>query len=183
MISKTLAPVMPMRIFGAYQAFPKGSRALRLTKITVVIGEPLRFTREEILPATRETYQRLGDRVMEAIAALKIDGKGFAHDENRLLRAGLVLKAKRRDSRAKAMTLLEEIEVHPLCGDGAMGTLLQERGAAARRMSRGTLHLPSRTVREIHADYLAAGARIIETNTFGANGRALGTAWTFESRQ
>src|SRR5215510_7140299 len=47
-ISKTLAPVMPMRIFGAYQAFPKGSRSLRLTKITVVIGEPLRFSPEEV---------------------------------------------------------------------------------------------------------------------------------------
>jgi 1-acyl-sn-glycerol-3-phosphate acyltransferase len=72
-ISKTLAPVLPMRIFGAYQAFPKHSRSLRLTKITVVIGEPLRFTREEVTPPTRETYQRLGDRVMEAIAAIKID--------------------------------------------------------------------------------------------------------------
>ncbi len=73
-ISKTLAPVLPMRIFGAYQAFPKHSRALRLTEITVVIGEPLRFTREEVVPATRENYQRLGDRVMEAIAAIKVDG-------------------------------------------------------------------------------------------------------------
>jgi 1-acyl-sn-glycerol-3-phosphate acyltransferase len=73
-ISKTLAPVLPMRIFGAYHAFPKGSRALRLTKITVVVGEPLYFTREEVLPASRETYQRLGDRVMEAIAALGIEG-------------------------------------------------------------------------------------------------------------
>ena len=73
-IAKTLAPVLPMRIFGSYHAFPKGSRGLRLTKITVVIGEPLRFTREEATPATRETYQHLSDRVMEAIAALKIEG-------------------------------------------------------------------------------------------------------------
>jgi 1-acyl-sn-glycerol-3-phosphate acyltransferase len=73
-ISKTMAPVLPMRIFGAYQAFPKHSRALRLTKITVVIGEPLRFTREEVVSATRENYQRLGDRVMQAIAAIKVDG-------------------------------------------------------------------------------------------------------------
>ena len=73
-ISKTLAPVMPMRIFGAYQAFPKGSRSLRLTKITVVIGEPLRFSREEVAPAARETYQRIGNRVMEAIAAIKMEG-------------------------------------------------------------------------------------------------------------
>jgi 1-acyl-sn-glycerol-3-phosphate acyltransferase len=73
-ISKTLAPVMPMRIFGAYQAFPKGSRALSLTKITVVIGEPLRFSPQEVAPANRETYQRLGDRVMAAISAIKMEG-------------------------------------------------------------------------------------------------------------
>lgn len=70
-ISRTLAPVLPMRIFGAHEAFPKGSRGLRLTEITVVIGEPLHFTPEEVRPASRETYQRLSDRVMEAIAALK----------------------------------------------------------------------------------------------------------------
>ena len=64
-----------MRIFGAYHAFPKGSRALRLTKITVVIGEPLRFTREKSTPGkNRETYQRISSRVMQAIAALNIDG-------------------------------------------------------------------------------------------------------------
>jgi 1-acyl-sn-glycerol-3-phosphate acyltransferase len=72
-ISKTLAPVLPMRIFGAYQAFPKHSRAPRLTKITVVIGEPLHFTHEDVAPAGRETYQRLGDRVIAAIGALQID--------------------------------------------------------------------------------------------------------------
>ena len=40
-------PVMPMRVFGAYDAFPKGSRGLRVTQITVVIGSPstLRTTR------------------------------------------------------------------------------------------------------------------------------------------
>jgi 1-acyl-sn-glycerol-3-phosphate acyltransferase len=72
-IAKTLAPVLPMRIFGAYHAFPKGSRGLRLTKITIVIGEPLRFTRDEVTPGTRETYQRISDRVMKAIAAIEID--------------------------------------------------------------------------------------------------------------
>jgi tyrosyl-tRNA synthetase len=41
--------------------------------ITVVIGEPLYFDGDEVNPATRETYQRVSNRVMEAIAALKID--------------------------------------------------------------------------------------------------------------
>jgi 1-acyl-sn-glycerol-3-phosphate acyltransferase len=75
-IAKTLAPVLPMRIFGAYDAFPKGSRGFRLTQITVVIGKPLSFSPEEVAPGTRETYQRLSDRVMQAIAALRIENEG-----------------------------------------------------------------------------------------------------------
>ena len=72
-IAKTGAPVLPMRIFGAYDAFPKNSKRLHFTQITVVIGEPLVFDRNELASATRETYQMLSDRVMEAIAALKIE--------------------------------------------------------------------------------------------------------------
>ena len=72
-IAKTGAPVLPMRIFGAYEAFPKNSKRLHFTQITVVIGEPLVFSREELASATRETYQALSDRVMEAIAALRLE--------------------------------------------------------------------------------------------------------------
>ena len=72
-IAKTGAPVLPMRIFGAYEAFPKDGKRLKFTPITVVLGEPLRFSREELAGPPRETYQRLSDRVMEAIAALKIE--------------------------------------------------------------------------------------------------------------
>ena len=72
-IAKTGAPVLPMRIFGAYDAFPKGARRLRFTKITVVIGRPIRFSPEELANATRETYQVLSNRVMDAIAALNIE--------------------------------------------------------------------------------------------------------------
>lgn len=71
-IAKTKAPVLPMRIFGAYDAFPKGSKRMRLTKITVVIGEPIYFTNEDIRSGDRDTYQRLSERVMQAIAALEL---------------------------------------------------------------------------------------------------------------
>ena len=72
-IAKTGAPVLPMRIFGAYDAFPKNSKRLHFTQITVVIGEPLVFDPNDLASATRDTYQMLSDRVMEAIAALKIE--------------------------------------------------------------------------------------------------------------
>ena len=71
-IAKTGAPVLPMRIFGAYEAFPKNAHRFQLSQITVVIGEPTHFTAEEISNTSRETYQLLSNRVMEAIGALKL---------------------------------------------------------------------------------------------------------------
>ena len=76
-IAKTRAPVQPMRILGSYEAFPKGSGKIVLTPVTVVVGEPLRFTDAELDPKShgsdeRALYQYLSDRVMEAIASLKV---------------------------------------------------------------------------------------------------------------
>ncbi len=64
---------------------------------------------------------------------------------------------------------LERLREAPLVADGAMGTLLHERGVPfdqsfdALNLSRPTL------VESVHRDYLAAGAEVLETNTFGAN--------------
>ena len=71
-IAKTGAPVLPMRIFGAYEAFPKNARRFQLSQITVVIGESIHFSAEEISNSSRETYQLLSNRVMDAIGALKL---------------------------------------------------------------------------------------------------------------
>ncbi len=71
-IEKTGDPVLPMRIFGAYDAYPKNAKRLHLSQITVVIGDPIHFTPEEISNPSRETYQNLSDRVMHAIADLQI---------------------------------------------------------------------------------------------------------------
>jgi 1-acyl-sn-glycerol-3-phosphate acyltransferase len=76
-IAKSRAPVQPIRVFGAHEAFPKGSGKITAVPITVVVGEPIRFTSEELDPANcggdeRALYQRLSDRIMEAIAALEL---------------------------------------------------------------------------------------------------------------
>ena len=70
-IAKTLVPVLPMRIFGARAAMPRGSGRIRLHPITIVIGEPIHFTAADLEPRSKETYQRLSERVMESIAALQ----------------------------------------------------------------------------------------------------------------
>ena len=76
-IAKTRVPVQPMRIFGSHEAFPKGSGRITVTPITVVVGEPIRFTPEELDAKShggdeRALYQHLSDRVMAAIAELRL---------------------------------------------------------------------------------------------------------------
>jgi 5-methyltetrahydrofolate--homocysteine methyltransferase len=58
---------------------------------------------------------------------------------------------------------------HPVLLDGAMGTLLQDRGLVDG--GAGELWNVDRTeaVREAHEAYARAGARILTTNTFGGN--------------
>ena len=72
-IAKTLAPVVPMRIFGARQAWPRGSARVRFGRITVVVGEPIHFTAADLQPPGKDVYLRLSQRVMDAIAALSLD--------------------------------------------------------------------------------------------------------------
>ena len=57
----------------------------------------------------------------------------------------------------------------PLLADGAMGTLLHARGVPIDAcFDELNLTRPD-LVAEIHREYIEAGARLIETNTFGAN--------------
>jgi 1-acyl-sn-glycerol-3-phosphate acyltransferase len=72
-IAKTLAPVVPMRIFGAREAWPRGGKPVLFRPITVVVGEPIHFTAADLQPPGKEVYLRLSQRVMDAIAALSID--------------------------------------------------------------------------------------------------------------
>jgi homocysteine S-methyltransferase len=70
-------------------------------------------------------------------------------------------------------TFAEAIASGPLLLDGAMGSLLYERGVLHTR-SYDELSLSSpELIRTVHRDYVAAGADLIETNTFGANRIAL----------
>jgi 1-acyl-sn-glycerol-3-phosphate acyltransferase len=70
-IEKTHAPVVPMRIFGAHEAMPRGGGRFRLVPIRIVIGEPIVFTEAEMEGSGRDLYQRLSERVMERIAAIE----------------------------------------------------------------------------------------------------------------
>jgi 1-acyl-sn-glycerol-3-phosphate acyltransferase len=70
-IAKSLAPVVPVRIFGSYAALPR-SGGIRFSPVTMVVGEPLIFTKADLGTDERLAYQVLSDRVMATIAALEI---------------------------------------------------------------------------------------------------------------
>ena len=54
--------------------------------------------------------------------------------------------------------------------DGAMGTMIQKHGAAEADNNSERLNLTRpEVIKKIHKEYIAAGADIIETNTFSAN--------------
>jgi methionine synthase I (cobalamin-dependent)/5,10-methylenetetrahydrofolate reductase len=64
-------------------------------------------------------------------------------------------------------TLLHDGRVHVI--DGAMGTMLYAKGAFLNVCYDELCLKAPELVRDIHRDYVKAGAELLETNTFGAN--------------
>jgi 1-acyl-sn-glycerol-3-phosphate acyltransferase len=69
-IAKTLAPVVPMRIFGAHEAFPRGGKPRPFRPITLVVGQPIFFSKDDLVGSGRELYQNLSERVMQRIISI-----------------------------------------------------------------------------------------------------------------
>src|SRR5579864_8335405 len=68
-----------------------------------------------------------------------------------------------------ASEFLSRLQQGPVLCDGAMGTLLYAKGVFINRCYDELNCSQPDMIREIHHEYLQAGAEIIETNTFGAN--------------
>ena len=66
-------------------------------------------------------------------------------------------------------TFLERLGRGPVLCDGAMGTLLYAKGVFINRCYDELNVSQPEMVGAIHADYVKAGAEVLETNTFGAN--------------
>lgn len=71
------------------------------------------------------------------------------------------------DTREKLLDIREKLDGRLLVGDGAIGTFLDDRGVDQPYYKANLTH--ARIVRAVHEEYLRAGARVIETNTFLAN--------------
>lgn len=65
--------------------------------------------------------------------------------------------------------LLDALQGGVITADGGMGTRIYEAGIASNANYEELCLGRPDLIRRIHGDFLAAGARLIETNTFGAN--------------
>ncbi len=78
-VIKSDAPVVPVRVFGTYEAYGRHMKFPRPRRITVKYGQPMMFTalREEAKTCSKqrlkEIYQEVADQIMVAIAALTPD--------------------------------------------------------------------------------------------------------------
>jgi methionine synthase I (cobalamin-dependent)/5,10-methylenetetrahydrofolate reductase len=63
----------------------------------------------------------------------------------------------------------EALEGGPIVSDGAIGTLLYERGVFINTSLEEVALTKPHLLKQVHADYLEAGAQILQTHTFAAN--------------
>ena len=76
-IIKSQAPVVPVRVFGTYEAFARHHKWPRRTRVVVKYGKPMDFSAARAEAKTcskarlKEIYQEVSDAVMREIAALE----------------------------------------------------------------------------------------------------------------
>ena len=70
---------------------------------------------------------------------------------------------------ANGKRFLEQLSERVLIGDSAMGSRLYELGAPVSQSSDALNLLTPELIRQVHQENVAAGAQLIETNTFSAN--------------
>lgn len=67
-VAKTGAPVIPVRIYGSYEAFPRNRTLPRLASVTVKLGRRLSFSSADL--RDRHDYVNCSHRIMDAIDEL-----------------------------------------------------------------------------------------------------------------
>lgn len=72
-VAKSKATVQPVRIFGARDALPRGSNKVKFAPITVVVGDPIEFTVDELAAKGRDGYQAIADKIMEEIGKISLN--------------------------------------------------------------------------------------------------------------
>jgi 1-acyl-sn-glycerol-3-phosphate acyltransferase len=68
---RTGVPVVPVRVFGSFQAFGRDGKLRLGTPVSVVYGKPLLASQYDDPSAGKERYLRASQRIMEAISKLE----------------------------------------------------------------------------------------------------------------
>lgn len=78
-VAKSKAPVVPVRVFGTFEAYGRNNKFPLPKRVAVKYGTPLRFEklRAEAKDCSKdrlkEIYQEIANEIMAAIAGLKVD--------------------------------------------------------------------------------------------------------------
>ncbi|HJW71763.1 MAG TPA: lysophospholipid acyltransferase family protein [Geothrix sp.] len=73
-IAKAEVPVVPVRIFGAFECWERGAKWPHPGRITIVAGPPVDVSSLPAELSGRERYQACADLVMQALAAIQPEG-------------------------------------------------------------------------------------------------------------
>jgi len=70
-IEKSNCIVVPAYIDGSYKSYPKGSRFIKPTKVSIYYGKPITPEEFQALGTGRKAYEKYADLIMQRIAELK----------------------------------------------------------------------------------------------------------------
>lgn len=71
-ITKTNVPVIPVRIFGTYEALPREATFPQPSEVTVVIGKAWHYDATRYTETGKALYQRISSELLAEIAALSL---------------------------------------------------------------------------------------------------------------
>ena len=66
-------PVIPIFLKGAEHFMPRGAKFIRPAKLSVTFGSPIDFTALKEINQKQELYQRMCEKIRQAILALQVD--------------------------------------------------------------------------------------------------------------
>jgi len=72
-IAKCEVPVIPVRIFGVFECYPRTAKYPRPGRITIVPGPPVDFSDLPTELTGRERHHACADHVMKALAAIQLE--------------------------------------------------------------------------------------------------------------
>ena len=71
-VAKAQVPVIPVRLYGTYEALPRGGRCLHPSEIVLVAGNKWHYDPSKYTTTGKELYQSISNDLMAEIEALSL---------------------------------------------------------------------------------------------------------------